>query len=125
MGSRIPPTWAEMVVSLAPSARGRPSLPGCQERVSVLTLECWAEQVPESCGLCDPGLWRWWEASGIAKPMLPPWDSHILVELIFLTSMPSSLSPRPQYPEFSQDREKITRARPGEGKSPTLGSLFV
>lgn len=44
------------------------------------------------------------------------------VELIFLTCMPSS---RPQYPEFSQEREKVTRTMGGRGKCLALGCLFV
>lgn len=112
--------------SWPPSACGRPSLPGCQGRVSTFTLGCWAEQVPESMAASvTQGFGGGGRHLELPSPCFHPGTLHILVELIFLTSMPSSLSPRPQYPEFSQDREKITKTRPGKGKSPTLGSLFV
>lgn len=63
--------------------------------------------------LCNPVLWRLEEASEIAKHVFPPWNFTLaapLTELILLTSMPSSLSSRPQYPEFSQEREDSTKA---------------
>lgn len=126
MGSRIPPTWAKTVVSWAPQPVGGPVCLDAKEGRTRAPFRMPGGQAPEptvaAFTQCFGGGGRHLE---MPSPYFHPGTLTLVVppvELIFLTCMPSS---RPQYPEFSQEREKVTRTMEGRGKCLALGCLFV